>query len=348
MGKRASTQSAKSANKKAKTDPVLTSVAEVIMQAEDLPDRCRSMLVDMLPFSLSVPSDERHELQAWAVGAIEQTLDAKKTILEEAIVAEDAKLTNLKSSEVTLASAVQEAEAALDAQKQVALTALSALAEAREVCQSASETLLSVQAVQSTGEAQLTSALEEKTALESAFEAHFNVPTQEGNGPHFKELQPFLKDVEMDASLLKALPSSCSKLKSDRGSFDDVVVGQLEQALTSRITVLGDLIAVETPASDVRKSAVDAAEKDQMAKQETLQQSQDACASAKAEENDREAALTKARQAMEEFQPQVESATGMVDKAKESLTVFEAGPLIGFTTYKAKVAISAEAGCAGA
>jgi len=348
MGKRACAQSPGRRTKKTKADPVLTSIADVIMEAEDLPDQCRSMLVDMLPFSLTVASDERHEAQAWAVEAVAQTLNFKKASLEANIVSEDAKLSNLKSSEDTLVNTVKETETALDAQKQVVHASFSSLTEATEAVKVACDGFLAAQTEQQSGEVKLASAQDEKSALESAFEAHFKVPMEEGNGPHIKELQPLLKHIEMDGSLRQALPSSCGKSKEDRGSFDDVVVGELEKALSARIKCLVDVVAVETPASDVRKSAVDTTDKDHNAKQEALAQATETLEAAQKEQSDREASLAKARLAVEEFQPQVESMTALVDEAKEASASFEAGPFAGFLTYKARVAVSAEAAPAGA
>jgi len=327
---------------------VLTSIAEVIMEADDLPDRCRSMLVDMLPFSLTVASDERHEAQAWAVEAVAQTLNFKKASLEANIVSEEAKLSNLKSSEDTLVNTVKEAETALDAQKQVVHGSFSLLTAATEAVKVACDAFLAAQTEQEAGAVTLASAQEEKAALASAFEAHFKVPMGEGNGPHIKELNPLLKHIEMDGSLRQALPSSCGKSKEDRGSFDDVVVGELEKALVARITTLGVVVAAETPASDVRKSATDTADKDHNAKQEAHVQATETLEAAQKEQSDREASLATARLAVEEFQPQVESMTALVDEAKEASASFEAGPFTGFLTYKARVAVSAEAGTAGA
>lgn len=348
MGKRANNQAAGKANKKAKVDPVLASIAEVIMQSDSLPERCCSMLVDMLPFSLSVPSDQRHEVQTWAVGAVEQTLNAHKSLLEAAIVTEDGKLTALTSSEGNLANAVTAAEAALDAQKEVVQSAKVALAGLTEAANAASSALSTAQTEQQAGDAKLASTKEEKSTFEASFEAHFKKPMEEGSGPIFKELQPLLKHIEMEASLLKALPSSCSKSKDDRGSFDEVVLQELEKALSSRIAALNEFVAVETPASVEREAAVAAAEKDHSAKKEAQKQAAQVFEGAQKEQSDREATLGTAKQAVEDFQPQVQEVTGQLDKAKTTFASFETGPLHSFTKYKAQVAVSDEAAPAGA
>merc|ERR1711957_815204 len=111
----------------------------------------------MLPSSLSVPSDRRHEVQTWAVGAVEQTLNAHKSLLEAAIVTEDGKLASLKSSEVDLANAVTEAESALEAQKEVVQSSKCSLAVATEAANTALQKLLTAQTEQKAGETKLAS-----------------------------------------------------------------------------------------------------------------------------------------------------------------------------------------------
>lgn len=349
MVKRTNTQAAgRSAAKKAKTDPALVSIADVIMQADHLPDRCRAMLVDMLPFSLSVPSDQRHEAQTWAVDAVEQTLSGKKSELEAAAAAEELKLSNLTASEAGLAGTVTEAETALAAQNDVVKGAEQALADATAAAKGAGETLAVKRTEQQAGAAKLTVTQDEKAKLEAAFEAHFKVPMQEGTGPHFKELQPFLKQIEMEASLMKAMPSSCGKSKEDRGSFDEIVLQELEKALSSKVASLGEIVAVETPACVEREAAVQAAEKDHSDKEAARKQAVDVHVAGQKEQSDREAVLAAAKLAVQEFLPQVETMSGLVDEAKVACANFESGALLNFTNYKSRVAVPAEAGVAGA
>jgi len=349
MGKRGSNQTAgKATNKKTKVDPAFASVGDVIFQAEHLPEKCRMMLVDMLPFCLNVPSEQRHEVQSWAIGAVEQTFDAHKSMLESAITTEEGKLSTLKSSEGNLASAVTEAQAALDAQKEIVRSAKLSLAEATEVSNTASSALLEAQTAHKEGEAKLVSTKEEKATFEASFQTHFKTPMEEGASPSFKELEPLLKNLDMEASFAKALPLSCSKSKEERGSFDEVVLQELEKALTAKIKSLGEVIEVETPASVEREAAVAAAEKDATEKKDAQRQAVEAFEGAQKEQSEREAALAKAKQAVDEFQPQVDEVTGLLEKAKTMLATFETGPLSTFTKYKNQVAVSDEAAPAGA
>jgi len=181
-----------------------------------------------------------------------------------------------------------------------------------------------------TADAKLQTAQVEKVAIESAFENHFTPMKTEAAGPHFKELEPFLKKIAMEESLLIALPSTCAKSPEHRGTFDNVVLEELEKAISLKISSLTETVATETPASVERQSAVEAAEKELEAKKEAQMQSVPAFEAAQKEQTDRQAVLTRAKHAMAEFQPQVDLVTGLLETAKTALEAFETGPMAGF------------------
>jgi len=349
MGKRTNNQVAsKVAAKKAKSDPTLASIADVIMEAEDLPERCRAMLVDVLPFSLTVSTEERHEIHSAAADMVEQTLNAKRSLLEAVVATEETKLANLTSQQVDVASTASEAEMALAAQKELVQTAKLALAEATTAANASRTTLTELRSEQTTGDAKLAHAQEMKTGLESAFELHFKPMKEDAAGPHFKELEPFLKSIEMEESLLIALPSTCAKSKEHRGTFDTVVLDELEKSIALKIAALGDTITAETPASVARGAAAEDAQKEYDAKKASQMRAVADFEALQKEHSDRGATLSKAKVAVDELQPQVDLVTGSVDKAKVALEGFVAGPLAGFKTFSVRTVETAPAEAAPA
>lgn len=352
MGKRSSNQvvvkSAKKAKADAQADPVITSIADVIIGAEDLPDRCRTMLVDGLPFSLKVPSDERHEIQTAMVDMVKQTLNSRKSSLEAAVSTEELKIASLQESQSKLASTVNEAEAALQTQKDAVHVAKSLLADATAAANASWKVLTDRRAEQKTSAAKLARAQEEKNALESAFEAHFKPLTEGASNEHFKGLEPHLKNIDIETSLLIALPSSCAKPKEQRGSFDTVVLTELEKALTAKIVALGEAVAVETPASAEHEAAAFAAQEEYDAKKDTQKRAATEFEAAQKEQSDRESTLNIAKKAVEEWQPQMNAAMGMMDSTKAALEAFELGPLAGFDKYSSMTSTPAEAAAAEA
>jgi hypothetical protein len=344
MVKRASNQmAAKSAAKKAKADPALTSIAQVIMEADHLPDRCRNMLIDTLPFSLTVASDQRHEIQTAVVEMVEQTLTAKKLAMEAAVTAEDVKLVSLKGSQGEVASKADEAEAAVAAQKEIVQTAKSLLAEATEAANASWSTLSDQRAEQKVLDASLDQAKTEKSGLESAFEEHFKPMKEDAAGLHFKGLEPHLKSIEVESSLLIALPSSCAKAKDQRGSFDNVVLEELEKAIINKVTALGETVAAAMPAASDREATIQASEKDYDAKKSKQKELATEFEAAQKDLTDRNVALSSAKKAVLELQPQIDASTELMDKAKLALAEFEAGTMSGFVSYRSATSKSAEA-----
>jgi len=349
MGKRANTKvsaagaspvraAAKKAKMEVKVDPAFASVCDAIMEAEELPDRVRTMLVEMLPFSLKFASDERHDLQTMAVDMTEATLNGKKSVLQTIAAAEDAALASLKASESQLGTAVTEAEAALAAQKVVVETKSNALVEATAAENASSTDLSTKRSEHAASQAAVEKLQGDKTAIESAFAEHFK-PMEEGEGKaHLKKLEPFLKQIEIESTLLTALPSTCAKNKEKRGTFDNLVLQELEKAFSAKITALGDAVVAEGPASGAREAAIQAAEKDHAAKDATKTQAAAESVAAEKEQSDREAALSAAKIAVDDFQPQLEEKTGRVATAATVLSEFEAGPLANFAAFKTRVA----------
>jgi len=348
MVKRSSNQmAAKTAAKKAKTDPTLTSIAQVIMEAEDLPDRCRNMLIDTLPFSLMVAADQRHEIQAAVVEMVDQTLNSKRMAMEAAVATEEVKLSNLKASQGEVGSKTDGAEAAVASQKEVVQASKSKLAEQTQATNASWSTLSDQRAEQETLNAKLAVAQAEKSALASAFEEHFKPMKEGAAGPHFKGLEPHLKSIEIESSLLIALPSSCAKSKEHRGSFDLVVLEELEKAVIKKIAALAETVAAETPASAEREAVIQASEKAhdlKKAQQKLLVADFEA---AQKELTDRDATLSAAKKAALELQPQIDATTELMEKERAALADFEVGTLAGFVKYQKATTVSDEAAPAG-
>lgn len=347
MGKRASSVP-KSPKKRVRTDPVLASVAEVIMDAEHLPDHCRSMLRDMLPYSLSIPSDKRHEAQTWVVSTVEQILSTQQAALVAAIAAEEAKLVTVKSAGADLVTAVAEAEAALGAQNAVVDDAMLKLAAALEAQTTATQVARTCNAESESSQSRLALAQTEKDELVSAFQSHFQEPMQAGNGPHFKELQTSLKKLHIDTALFNALPSCCKKAKEDRGSFDEAVLTELEKAFTSQINLLEQTISTDSPIAAEHKAKAEAADKDLHEKTVAQTACDDSRGAAQTKQAECKSAVAAAKKAVKAYQPQIDDATSSVEEAKLALTAFETGPSANFATYKNRVEVSPELAPGGA
>jgi len=347
MGKRPNASiAAKSATKKVKTDPAFDCIIDVIGSAEELPEHCRNMLVEMLPFSLSFPMDKRHDLQTAAVNMVEETLLSKKSSLQGRFTNETEKFDKLKASEEELLKATKECETALAAQKDVVDASKRSMAEVTSIADVSSDTLAEKRVAQKAAKDKMTKDKEEQTAIESVFETHFKIPFEQG--PHYQELAPFLNRLDLEASLVTALPSSCTKAKDQRGGFDELVLKELDKAFNIKIAALASTIETDTPTLVEHGTTVEVAEKELEANKEKREQAAFELAAALTEQQNREEALNKAKVAVDEFQPQLQALGQQTEIAKDALVAFETGPLATFATYKSKTTGVEEAAALGA
>jgi hypothetical protein len=245
-------------------------------------------------------------------------------------------------------SAVQDAEVAVTAQEALVETAKSSLADATDAANTCETILADKKLLQKSGDAKLTAAEEERSALDAAFKEYFQVPMEKAESPHFKELEPFLLKLELETSLLDALPGTCAKTKENRGNFDNVVLEELDKALAKKLATLDDVMAAEAPAMDERASVVRTAEEEFEAKKEAQAKAKEDLEAAQTLASTHGDDLSKAKQAKQDLQVRAESLIESQGKTESKLKVFESGPLSNFMTYKSKTTMPAEAAPAGA
>lgn len=336
MGKRGNQAAGKATAKKVKVEPALAVVIDTVKKASHLPEQCSAMLASMLPFSLAVASDERAECQKRVVCMVEETLGTIKTEMEAGVASEDTNLATVRAEMESLERIVQAAAATLTAKTEACQAASAALADATATATAGNEALTERQSAQKKSETELASLQESKANLEQAFQTHFQVPMEAGQGPNFKELEPFIKTMDLEKSMLQTLPGTCGKSKEDRGSFDQVILEQLEQKIVEKIASLGESVTAEIAVVAECEAATKTAETDYSAKQAVQNDATSAFEAAQAEQSEADAALIKANEAVNVFRPQLEEATKKFESTKAMLEGFEGGPLANFTTYKEK------------
>lgn len=348
MGKRPINQVSAKSVKKARIDPALDPIIESIRQAEDLPERCRAMLVDALPLSLMVPHDKRHEIQSAVVDMVKQTLNAKRSTMESTMAAEDIKIRSLEASRADLFKAVEEAEAALASKRNALQSTKILLADATVAAHASLQSLDERRAEHKASSDKVADAQAEKTALETALQEHFEPMKEAAAGEHFKELEPHLKHLDIEASLLIALPSVSTKPKEERGSFDTVVLEELGKALSAKVASLAEIVATETPLSANRETAMLAAQEEYDAKKDTQKRAAADFEASKKDEGEGEAMLLKAKEKVNELQPGIDAATQLLEVAKKSLDTFDTDVLAQFSAYSAAVSPAEAAPLLGA
>merc|ERR1712039_979163 len=188
-----------------------------------------------------------------------------------------------------------------------------------------------------------------KATLEAVFEDHFKVPMKADEGPHYSFLQAHMSKLELEKSLAVALPSSCTKTKEQRGAFDDLVISELEKAMTTKIASLSKSIEEEEPAEAERKAAVLAAETSLKASLEAEKAASTEAEAATAATIEAEGVVTQAKAEEAAMVPSIQQVTSKHADRVLELEHFENGPMASFTKLNNKATVlKEEAASAGA
>jgi chromosome segregation ATPase len=278
---------------------------------------------------------------------VEETLQTLNKDIASEVSAEEGKLDQSKKSMAELVAAVTAAEAQLTEQKAVAEAAQTTLSESTEATSNSSSVLEAKKLTHSTCADNLATLQKEKSDLEEAFQVHFLTPMENGDGPSYKELKPFLAKMNLEASLYNTLLGACAKSSGDRGSFDTVILQQLEQAIRDKISSLTQSATAETQEVARHEAAVAEAQQEHENKTAVQNAATEASEKATQEKASCQKVLTEANAAVSTFRLELEAITQSVQLAKNKLTSFESGPLSNFNTFKTRTA-SAEAAQLGA
>jgi len=236
-------------------DPVQEKVDAVIAAMGDGdyevpgPWSCREMLVAMAPSALRTLQDERHSYQETMFGMLAEVFETEETRREGCVAEVKVKLEASEAEQSTRQAAKDSADAEVQAK-------MEEIAGKKEV-------LAQDSAIVRSENAKLQEASEEKICAENDNQVHMtekekglqmqnehlemlkdgqceNVRDQRS---HLSALTPFFKKLSVDASLITAMPSALGKKPAERGSFDNMVVQQIEETLTKHLSSLDEKLA---------------------------------------------------------------------------------------------------------
>mmetsp|Transcript_3571 Transcript_3571/g.5546 ORF Transcript_3571/g.5546 Transcript_3571/m.5546 type:complete len:391 (+) Transcript_3571:74-1246(+) len=310
--------------------------------ASGLTDDCRKMLVAMLPQGLCVLSSERVGLQDAAVRMLDEVYQSILAKMQEEIEVEAANLSSVEASKAGLESKTQEAAALLAEAAAVFAARKAVLAEAAKSVLAAKASLAEKETEQRDGDMAHEKAKVEKVALESALSEDFRL-LRDGEAEvgqakvHFETLAARAGTLGFDESLMTALPASMMKKPAERGSFDAMVVAQLEEGLTRQVANLTAIIANGAPAADARQAAVAAASEclDVAKKAQSL--AADELSATTQLKQERETEHASALAALAQYEPEYKQATEARDLKVEQLDAFTNWNLACFKTIRDRV-----------
>lgn len=323
-------------------------IQDALKKAEHLPTNVRAMLAAMVPSSFANTREERSEQQVAVIQWVEEALkqEQAKLTAETDVVA--AKLAQVEAGKALQVAEVQKAEATLNAKKELIPLKKNALAEATIAMSTTKKILAEKQAEQATCDAPFLAMKKEQDGLAAAFVEHFKVPLDAGEALHYAALQPFLSNLDLEESFMVSVPSSCMKTKEERGSFDDVVLQALEQALLDRATQIKDAVSNRSPESEAREAGVLKTE-EQLAVDRTAQErAQAELAAAQKDVEVGAAALKEIEEVAASIGADLKTALKQSDKVRFIQEGFEQGPFAKFRTCKDGIAASELCATAGA
>merc|ERR1719433_2699375 len=174
-----------------------------------------------------------------------------------------------------------------------------------------------------------------KQGLESSMEILYGFKTG-GDKPAadvqdgIKKIKKWGKDLGLDSSLLQAVPTCLAKQQADRGSFDLVVMSQIEAEFQRFVEKFTDELASGEPGKKERADKVEVAGSEHaqaLAAEEATKAAKEAACTAQGDAETEHKALLKAQQqgAMDRG-----IATAAVQASKDQLQEFDEGPLAAF------------------
>jgi len=309
----------------------------------DISAECRSMLVAVLPQSLLVPVEDRHEVQASVIKMMQEVFEGIKNKLEAAAAVTKDRLTASEAEKAGFDSAVAEAQTAANLKAETTATLKAELADAAKAVLAAKAEVRKKEQEHSAAEEEFKLIEAEKNLFASVLAEDFAKLRDgacEGDDAqrHFENLKTIVLKLNMDDSFLTALPSML-KRPSERGSFDTVVVTQLGEALAKKDAETAADLASRLPAAAERAEAINAARQVAEVAKEAQHKGASALSAAQAEQAAAEAALNDATAALKAFMVQHKEIIEADNEAAANFELFVNHTLTCYNKLRDRTAI---------
>mmetsp|Transcript_72352 Transcript_72352/g.125518 ORF Transcript_72352/g.125518 Transcript_72352/m.125518 type:complete len:402 (+) Transcript_72352:96-1301(+) len=328
------------------SDPLMEGVANAIQQAE-LPEACKEMLLIMFPGSLELPLEERHEFHAMVVRMVGDSIQETHSKMIKEVEEAGSAVEAAKAKNTDLEATAVEAESKLKVAGETVQSKETGLQEAAALASNKQTSFDDAKEAQTKGDAESEALKQEKQTYVSALENNFKA-LSEGNfegeqaAEHYKVIEPLIANLPLDESLRLALPSTCQKKPGDRGSFDNVIMEQLEKALQTRNAALGEQIDAGASAAAERAAAVQAAEQDLQAAKEAKETAQTDLQDAKTKRDEAYELVKSSKKAVAEGVKELEGLTKSHDDKLKFRAHFENWNMSSFAQLKDKSAAPKE------
>jgi len=226
--------------------------------ASGLNPATRKMLVAMLPQGALVPVEERQEGQQACVRMLEEVFESITNAMTAEIAEADSQVSKETAEATKLEEDVKNAETALKEASEAVATKKTILADAAKTVIDSKTNLVEKEKDQQTGDAAYGAAVAEMEDVEAVLAQDFRLLRDgvgEGEAYDTSKILSLSTKLGLEDSLLTALPSVISKKPSERGSFDAMVVAQLEEGLRNKVSKLNEIVTTGAPAAEAREAA---------------------------------------------------------------------------------------------
>jgi chromosome segregation ATPase len=316
--------------------------AEVVAElgnADGLSTSCRRMLAAMCKESLTVFAADRHPYQVRAVEMASETLAGIKTKLIQDLAAAQEKVDGAAVEKTSRAEAVSSAKAKLPEFDQGVKTAQEVVDTDTKAYEEAKASLASAAAALGAKLSELSEMTDKQSKLESVIKDMYDpLKASKASGKDgekaLKNLMQALRPFKFEESLLVSMSETFKKDCEGRGTFDNVIIEEVETQLSNRKAEIQAALAEHEPSkrevSD-KKSSAEAACNDAIAK---LAASKASLGAAETSKSEAKKSLAEAEKAVASYFEDMKATASMLDDAKSAHDDFINGPLRAFEELK--------------
>jgi hypothetical protein len=281
--------------KKAKVVDPVTAKLEVITRtladpAFQVPggETHRDLLLASVPHTLTVPREERHEYQTQVAKMVEVVLQSSVADWETKVSTAKAKVDLTEQQSAQAMKDLEESAARVQSQEEE-------VTKCKEIVHVDSEAVKAAQnavevATQEVADfdANLQKTIEQKEQYDSVYnECFLHLKTSEGTDQKeaqrlLKRMDPVLKKLGAESSLLCAIAPALKKSPAERGQFDIMAMEGIEAVFTKQLATMQDQITTadvskneKIAAQSVAQEALDAATTKEAESKKTLQQAEE-------------------------------------------------------------------------
>jgi len=236
------------ASKKQKLSPEIAGVLDVIAGADHLTPEVKQMLVAGCSDSLGVYADKRHAYQDMVVSMIGEVMMDTKQNLELKVSTAAATISRIELTKNEVCDSCKQAECCLQNKVEEMEKVENELFAISDLMMSATNALEEAKTSEKEGGRELLRLTSEKASLREALDIHLAaVLSGSTELVHVDALMVMATTLKLEETLCFSLPNVFAKPADERGSFDALVLKELEQMLQVRIGKLDAAMNTEQP-----------------------------------------------------------------------------------------------------